>query len=70
MHLWLNKLRNQRVIFYYDNNVYIYNLQKSFIRKSTMTFLRDIIILMIKYNIIIIFIWILIKVNQLINNLL
>ena len=42
------------MILYYDNDAYINELRKSFIRELAIISLRDIIILIASYNIIII----------------
>ena len=42
------------MILYYDNNVYINKLHKLFIRELAIISLRDIVILIVSYNVIII----------------
>ena len=49
--LWLDRLRGLKLILYYDNDVYIYNLIKTFIRGPAIALLRDIVMLLTSYNI-------------------
>ena len=53
MILWLDRLREYYVILYCDNDVYVNELRKLFIRELAIALLRDIVMLIINYNIIV-----------------
>ena len=67
--LWLQRLRGLQLMLYCDNDVYIYNFRKSSIRELVIILLRDIVMLLTKYDIYLVSIQILIKINKLVDNL-
>ena len=67
--LWLARLRGSKLILYCDNDACVHGLQKSSIRGSAMAPLRDIAMLLARYDIHLVPIWIPTKVNQLADDL-
>ena len=67
--LWLTRLQGSRLILHCDNNACVYGLQKASIRGPAMAPLRDIAMLLAKYDIHLIPQWIPTKANQLADEL-
>ena len=67
--LWLHRLRGSKLTLYCDNDACVYGLIKSSIRGPAMAPLRDIVMLIARYDIHLIPIWIPTKANLLADDL-
>lgn len=67
--LWLRRLQGSRLVLYCDNDACVHGLRKTSIRGPAMAPLRDVVMLLAKYDIDLIPTWIPTKANELADDL-